>query len=69
VDVYRHQLARREGRIGAKNAREDFRRVFVCRVGAQLHPAVQLEGRVYWLKVYEIPEAAAATRARRFQAW
>jgi DNA gyrase subunit A len=64
VDVYRHQSRGGKGRIGARTREEDFvEYLFV----ASAHSYILLfssKGRVYWLKVYEIPEAAAATRGR-----
>jgi len=64
VDVYRHQSRGGKGRIGAKTREEDFvQHLFV----ASAHSYIMLftsKGRVYWQKVYEIPEAAAATRGR-----
>jgi DNA gyrase subunit A len=64
VDVYRHQTRGGKGRIGAKTREEDFvEHLFI----ASAHSYILLftsKGRVYWLKVYEIPEAAAATRGR-----
>jgi DNA gyrase subunit A len=64
VDVYRHQSRGGKGRIGAKTRDEDFvEYLFV----ASAHSYILLfssKGRVYWLKVYEIPEAAAATRGK-----
>ena len=64
VDVYRHQSRGGKGRIGAKTRDEDFvEHLFV----ASAHSYILLfssKGRVYWLKVYEIPEAAAATRGK-----
>jgi len=64
VDVYRHQSRGGKGRIGAKTCEEDFvEYLFV----ASAHSYILLfssKGRVYWLKVYEIPEAAAATRGK-----
>jgi DNA gyrase subunit A len=64
VDVYRHQSRGGKGRIGAKTRDEDFvQYLFV----ASAHSYILLfssKGRVYWLKVYEIPEAAAATRGK-----
>ncbi len=64
VDVYRHQSRGGKGRIGAKTREEDFvEHLFV----ASAHSYILLftsKGRVYWLKVYELPEAAAATRGR-----
>src|ERR1700733_2648613 len=64
VDVYRHQTRGGKGRIGAKTRDEDFvEHLFI----ASAHSYILLftsKGRVYWLKVYEIPEAAAATRGK-----
>jgi DNA gyrase subunit A len=64
VDIYRHQTRGGKGRIGAKTRDEDFvEHLFI----ASAHSYILLftsKGRVYWLKVYEIPEAAAATRGR-----
>ena len=64
ADVYRHQSRGGKGRIGAKTKEEDFvEHLFI----ASAHSYILLftsKGRVYWLKVYEIPEAAAATRGR-----
>ena len=64
MDVYRHQSRGGKGRIGAKTRDEDFvEYLFV----ASAHSYILLfssKGRVYWLKVYEIPEAAAATRGK-----
>ena len=67
VDVYRHQSRGGKGRIGAKTREEDFvERFFI----ASTHSYMLLftsKGRVYWLKVYEIPEAAAATRGKALE--
>src|SRR6516164_6149175 len=64
VEVYRHQSRGGKGRIGAKTREEDFvEHLFV----ASAHSYILLftsKGRVYWLKVYELPEAAAATRGK-----
>jgi DNA gyrase subunit A len=64
VDVYRHQSRGGKGRIGARTREEDFvEHLFI----ASAHSYILLfssKGRVYWLKVYELPEAAAATRGR-----
>ena len=64
VDVYRHQSRGGKGRIGANTREEDFvEHLFI----ASAHSYILLfssKGRVYWLKVYEIPEAAAATRGK-----
>src|SRR5271154_4448973 len=64
VDVYRHQSRGGKGRIGAKTRDEDFVEHFFV---ASAHSYMLLftsKGRIYWLKVYEIPEAAAATRGK-----
>jgi DNA gyrase subunit A len=64
VDVYRHQSRGGKGRIGARTREEDFVEYLFI---ASAHSYILLfssKGRVYWLKVYEIPEAAAATRGR-----
>src|SRR6202035_906920 len=53
-----------KGRIGARTREEDFVEHFFV---ASAHSYILLftsKGRVYWLKVYEIPEAAAATRGK-----
>ncbi len=64
VDTYRHQSRGGKGRIGAKTREDDFvERFFI----ASAHSYILLftsKGRIYWLKVYEIPEAAAATRGK-----
>jgi DNA gyrase subunit A len=64
VDTYRHQSRGGKGRIGAKTKEEDFvEHLFI----ASAHSYILLftsKGRVYWLKVYELPEAAAATRGK-----
>jgi DNA gyrase subunit A len=66
VDIYRHQSRGGKGRIGAKTKEEDFVEHFFI---ASTHSYILLfttKGRIYWLKVYEIPEAAAATRGKAF---
>ncbi len=64
ADTYRHQSRGGKGRIGARTKEEDFvEYLFV----ASAHSYILLftsKGRVYWLKVYELPEAAAATRGK-----
>src|ERR1700693_1472 len=64
ADTYRHQSRGGKGRIGARTKEEDFvEHLFV----ASAHSYILLftsKGRVYWLKVYELPEAAAATRGK-----
>jgi len=64
AETYRHQSRGGKGRIGAKTKEEDFvEHLFV----ASAHSYILLftsKGRVYWIKVYELPEAAAATRGK-----
>jgi DNA gyrase subunit A len=64
ADTYRHQSRGGKGRIGARTKEEDFvEHLFI----ASAHSYILLftsKGRVYWLKVYELPEAAAATRGK-----
>ncbi|MBI3404565.1 MAG: DNA gyrase subunit A [Acidobacteria bacterium] len=64
VDIYRHQSRGGKGRIGAKTREDDFVEHFFI---ASAHSYILLftsKGRVYWMKVYDIPEAAAATRGK-----
>jgi DNA gyrase subunit A len=64
VDVYRHQSRGGKGRIGARTKDEDFVEYLFI---ASAHSYILLftsKGRVYWQKVYELPEAAAATRGK-----
>src|SRR6202047_511702 len=64
ADTYRHQSRGGKGRIGARTKEEDFvEHLFI----ASAHSYILLftsKGRVYWQKVYELPEAAAATRGK-----
>jgi DNA gyrase subunit A len=64
ADTYRQQSRGGKGRIGAKTKEEDFvEHLFI----ASAHSYILIftsKGRVYWLKVYELPEAAAATRGK-----
>ena len=64
VETYRHQSRGGKGHIGAKTRDDDFVEHFFV---ASAHSYILLftsKGRIYWLKVYEIPEAAAATRGK-----
>jgi len=64
TDTYRHQSRGGKGRIGAKTREEDFvEHLFV----ASAHSYILLftsKGRVYWLKVYEIPDLSAAGKGK-----
>ena len=64
VDTYRRQIARRQGPHRHGHARGGFR-------GApdrRLHPRYLLiftnKGRVYWLKIYEIPDATTTGKGK-----
>jgi DNA gyrase subunit A len=64
VETYRHQSRGGKGRIGARTKDEDFVEYLFI---ASAHSYILLftsKGRVYWQKVYELPEAAAATRGK-----
>src|SRR5271167_28169 len=64
AETYRHQSRGGKGRIGARTKEEDFLEYLFV---ASAHSYILLftsKGRVYWLKVYELPEAAAATRGK-----
>src|SRR6202008_5197586 len=64
VETYRHQSRGGKGRIGAKTRDDDFVEHFFV---ASAHSYILLftsKGRIYWLKVYEMPKAAAATRGK-----
>jgi DNA gyrase subunit A len=64
VDVYRHQSRGGKGRIGAKTREKDFvEHLFIASTHSYILLFTSL-GRVYWLKVYEMPEAAAASRGK-----
>ncbi len=64
VDVYRHQLRGGKGRIGAKTREQDFvEHLFIASAHSYILLFTSL-GRIYWVKVYEIPEAAAASRGK-----
>jgi DNA gyrase subunit A len=64
VSEYREQKRGGKGVIGAAADDEDFiQNLFVCSTLADLLVFTNL-GRVYWLKVYEIPESGRTSRGR-----
>jgi DNA gyrase subunit A len=64
VSEYREQKRGGKGIIGAAADDEDFiQNLFVCSTLADLLVFTNL-GRVYWLKVYEIPESGRTSRGR-----
>jgi DNA gyrase subunit A len=64
VDTYRHQKRGGKGRIGMGTRSEDFLEHLLI---ANTHNYVLIfttKGRVYWLKVYEIPDASTTGRGK-----
>src|SRR5258708_12081514 len=61
VDVYRHQSRGGKGRIGAKTRDEDFVEYLFVPSAHSYILLFSSKVRVYWLKVYEIPQAPPAT--------
>ncbi len=67
VDSYRRQSRGGKGRIGMGTRTEDFLEYLLI---ASTHSYLLIftdKGRVYWLKVYEIPDAAIAGRGKHIQ--
>jgi len=64
VSIYRHQSRGGKGRIGAKTREDDFVEQFFIASAHNYLLLFTTKGRIYWQKVYEIPEAAAATRGK-----
>ncbi len=64
IATYRQQRRGGSGRIGAGTRGEDFvARLFVCSTHSYILIFTD-KGRVYWLKVYEIPDAAANAKGK-----
>ncbi len=64
VSTYRHQRRGGSGRIGAGTRGEDFvEHLFISSTHSYILVFTQT-GRVYWLKVYEIPDAAANAKGK-----
>jgi DNA gyrase subunit A len=64
VAVYRHQSRGGKGRIGMKTREEDFvEDLFIASTHSYLLIFTN-KGRVYWLKVYEVPDVSAAGRGK-----
>ncbi len=64
VDTYRRQARGGKGRIGMGTRTEDFVEYLIV---ASTHSYLLIftsKGRVYWLKVYEIPDASTASRGK-----
>jgi DNA gyrase subunit A len=64
VDTYKNQGRGGKGRIGMKTREEDFvERLFVASTHSYLLIFTN-RGKVYWLKVYEIPDVGTAGRGK-----
>jgi DNA gyrase subunit A len=64
VDTYRNQGRGGKGRIGMKTREEDFvERLFVSSTHSYILVFTN-RGKVYWLKVYEIPDVGTAGRGK-----
>ena len=64
VDTYRRQSRGGKGRIGMGTRTEDFVEYFLV---ASTHANLLIftdKGRVYWLKIYEIPDATTAGKGK-----
>ena len=64
VDTYRRQARGGKGRIGMGTRTEDFVEYFLV---ASTHDYVLIftnKGRVYWLKIYEIPDASTVGKGK-----
>ncbi|MGA2192059.1 MAG: DNA gyrase subunit A [Nitrospirota bacterium] len=64
VTIYRSQRRGGKGKIGMETKEEDFVERLFC---ASTHDYLLFftdKGRVYWLKVYQVPEAGRATRGK-----
>jgi DNA gyrase subunit A len=46
------------------HTRRRLRRASLHRLDAQLHPVLHDRGKVYWIKVHEVPQAAARARGK-----
>ncbi|MFB3827596.1 MAG: DNA gyrase subunit A [Bryobacteraceae bacterium] len=67
VDTYRRQGRGGKGRIGMGTRTEDFVEHLII---ANTHAYLLIftdKGRVYWLKIYEIPDAATAGKGKHIQ--
>jgi DNA gyrase subunit A len=64
VDTYRRQSRGGKGRIGMGTRNEDFVEYFLV---ASTHASLLIftnKGRVYWLKIYEIPDASTTGKGK-----
>ena len=61
---YRAQRRGGRGKPAAATKRRRFRRPPVRRQHARLHPVLPNRGRVYWIKVYEVPQGSRNSRGK-----
>ena len=64
VDTYRRQTRGGKGRIGMGTRTEDFVEYFVVASSHDYLLVFTNKGRVYWLKIYEIPDAATIGKGK-----
>ncbi len=64
VDTYRRQVRGGKGRIGMGTRNEDFVEYFLVASTHNYLLVFTNKGRVYWLKIYEIPDAATAGKGK-----
>jgi DNA gyrase subunit A len=64
VDTYRRQTRGGKGRIGMGTRQEDFVEHFVVASTHSFLLVFTNKGRVYWLKIYEIPDASTTGKGK-----
>jgi DNA gyrase subunit A len=64
VDTYRRQTRGGKGRIGMGTRTEDFVEYFLVSSTHNYLLVFTNKGRVYWLKIYEIPDASTAGKGK-----
>jgi DNA gyrase subunit A len=64
VDTYRRQTRGGKGRIGMGTRNEDFVEYFLVASTHNYLLVFTNKGRVYWLKIYEIPDASTAGKGK-----
>jgi DNA gyrase subunit A len=64
VDTYRRQTRGGKGRIGMGTRNEDFVEYFLIASTHSYLLTFTDKGRVYWLKIYEIPDAATTGKGK-----
>ncbi len=67
ISTYRQQRRGGSGRMGMKTREEDFVRQLIVNSTHAYLLCFTTTGRVYWLKVYEIPDVGAAGKGKSIQ--